>query len=101
MLDAAAVGGYNDDSDTDESMVSFTEDKDYFQREHQSSDQAAGWYYLTRNDQGREAYGNLPKRKLPSGGFHLLTNYANNMVLEDMKREVTSTLSKIRGSSVE
>ena len=99
MLDAAA--GYDDNSDTDESIVSFIEDKDYFQREHQSSDQAAGWYYLTRSDRGGEAYGNLPKRKLPSGGFCLLMNYANNMLLEDMRKEVTYTLSKIHGPSVE
>ena len=96
MPRAAVVEDYHDDSDTDESILSYAEEEDYFQSVDRSSNQAADWYYLTRSERGGEAYGNLPKRKLPPGKFQVVKNYADSMLLADMKKEVPSTLSKIR-----
>ena len=96
MPRAAVVEDYHDNSDMDESILSYTEEEDYFQCAQRSSNQAADWYYLIRSERGGEAYGNLPKRKLPPGKFQVVKNYADSMLLADMKKEVPSTLSKIR-----
>ena len=38
----------------------------------------------------------LSKQKLPSGNFQFAINYADEMLLDDAKKEVSFTLSKIR-----
>ena len=92
----AVVEDYHDDSDSEESIVSHNEEEDYFGIREQNPSQGSNWTYLVRSDRGGEAYSNLPKRKLPSGKFKLEINYADQMLLSDMKVEVPFTLSKIR-----
>ena len=88
---------YHDHSDSDESIVSRDEEDDYFQQQlAQRPGQGDNWVYLIRSDRGGEAYGNLPKQKLPSGNFQFAINYADEMLLDDVKKEVSFTLSKIR-----